>query len=281
MQALPGSAALVDEFLIESEDSQSLVTSANASPSHLRLLSYNVQTGIATRSFSGYLTHSWKHLFPHGERINNLNDIASLIQNYDVVGLQEVDAGSLRSGFINQTEYLAMRAGFPVWHDRTNRSLGKFAQHSMGILSRYAADTVTDHKLPGMIPGRGVMVLKFGTGRDAITVVMMHMALGKRARRAQFEFVSVLVEDCPNVILMGDFNCEPDSEEMKWLTRNTRLAVPMEGLHTFPSWNPLRHIDHFLVTPTIDIEEIKVLNYPLSDHLPISMTIRLPGGISL
>jgi len=151
----------------------------------------------------------------------------------------------------------------------------------MGILSRYAADTVTDHDLPGIIPGRGVMVLKFGQGKDAITLVMMHMALGKRARRAQFEFVSVLVEDCPNVILMGDFNCEPNSDEMKWLTENTRLTVPMEGLSTFPSWNPLRHLDHFLVTPSIDIEEIKVLNYPLSDHLPISMTIRLPEGLSL
>lgn len=274
-----GTAALIDDFL--DSDDAGLSAPAKSSPSQLRLLSYNVQTGIATRSFSGYLTHSWKHLLPHGERIDNLNDIASLIQNYDVVGLQEVDAGSLRSGFINQTEYLALRAGFPVWHDRTNRSLGKFARHSMGVLSRYTADTVTDHNLPGMIPGRGVMVLKFGKGKDAITLVMMHMALGKRARRAQFEFVSVLVEDCPNVILMGDFNCEPDSEEMMWLTRNTKLRVPMEGLHTFPSWNPLRHIDHFLVTPSIDIEEIKVLNYPLSDHLPISMTIRLPEGLLL
>lgn len=279
LQPTTGTAALIDDFL--DSDDQSLSAPAKSSPSQLRLLSYNVQTGIATRSFSGYLTHSWKHLLPHGERIDNLNDIASLIKNYDVVGLQEVDAGSLRSGFINQTEYLALRAGFPVWHDRTNRSLGKFAQHSMGILSRYTAETVTDHKLPGMIPGRGVMVLKFGKGKDAITLVMMHMALGKRARRAQFEFVSVLVEDCPNVILMGDFNCEPDSEEMLWLTRNTQLRVPMEGLHTFPSWNPLRHIDHFLVTPSIEIEEIKVLNYPLSDHLPLSMTIRLPEGISL
>jgi len=250
-------------------------------PTRLRLLSYNVQTGIATRSFAGYLTHSWKHVFPHGERINNLNDIASLIRNYDVVGLQEVDAGSLRSGFINQTEYLALRAGFPVWHDRTNRRLGKFAQHSMGILSRYQADTVTDHKLPGMIPGRGVMVMKYGKGQHAITIVMMHLALGRRARQSQFEFVSFLVEDCPNVILMGDFNCEPHSEEMRWLTKNTRLSVPAEGLSTFPSWKPLKHIDHFLVTPSIDIEEIKVLNYPLSDHLPISMTIRLPKELRL
>lgn len=250
-------------------------------PSRLRLLSYNVQTGIATGSFSSYLTHSWKHIFPHGERIANLNDIASLIRNYDVVGLQEVDAGSLRSGFINQTEYLALKAGFPVWHDRTNRSLGKLAQHSMGILSRYQAETVTNHKLPGLIPGRGVMILSFGKGKNVLTLVMMHMALGRRARKRQFEFISVLVEDCPNVILMGDFNCEPDSEEMRWLTSNTKLSVPVEGLNTFPSWNPLRQLDHFLVTPSIEIEAIEVLNYPLSDHLPISMTIRLPDGVQM
>ena len=279
MQPPSASAALVDDFLDTGDTA--IAAPAKSSPSRLRLLSYNVQTGIATRNFRSYLTHSWKHVLPHAARIDNLNDIASLIKNYDVVGLQELDAGSLRSGFINQTEYLAVRAGFPVWHDRTNRSLGKIARHSMGILSRYAADTVTDHDLPGIIPGRGVMVLKFGQGKDAITLVMMHMALGKRARRAQFEFVSVLVEDCPNVILMGDFNCEPNSDEMKWLTENTRLTVPMEGLSTFPSWNPLRHLDHFLVTPSIDIEEIKVLNYPLSDHLPISMTIRLPEGLLL
>lgn len=276
---LPASTALLREY----PDSEPVNAAAPmvSDPQRLRLLSYNVQTGIATRSFSGYLTHSWKHVFPHGERITNLNDIASLIRNYDVVGLQELDAGSLRSGFINQTEYLALRAGFPVWHDRTNRSLGKFAQHSMGILSRYPAETVTHHNLPGMIPGRGVMVLKYGKGKNAITLVMMHMALGKRARRNQFEFVSVLIEDCPNVILMGDFNCEPASMEMKWLTTNTRLSVPMEGLNTFPSWKPLRHIDHFLVTPSIEIEDIEVLNYPLSDHLPLAMTIRLPDGIEL
>lgn len=260
-------------------DANDNIEQGRDSSSRLRFLSYNVQTGIATRNFRSYLTHSWKHVLPHGERIDNLNDIASLISNYDVVGLQEVDAGSLRSGFINQTEYLALRAGFPIWHDRTNRRLGKLAQHSMGILSRYPAETVSQHKLPGMIPGRGVMVLRYGKGKNALTVVMMHMALGRRARRSQFEFISLLVEDCPNVILMGDFNCEPSSVEMQWLTSNSKLLVPEEGLNTFPSWNPLRHIDHFLVTPSIEIEEIKVLNYPLSDHLPLSMTIRLPDGI--
>ena len=262
-------------------DSADSVDTAASNSDQLRLLSYNVQTGIASRGYSNYVTHSWKHVLPHGERIANLNDIAGLIQNYDFVGLQEVDAGSLRSGFINQTEYLAVRAGFPVWHDRTNRRLGKFAQHSMGILSRYPVHTVTEHRLPGFIPGRGVMVIKLGEGREALTLVMMHMALGQRARKRQFEFVSVLIEESKNVILMGDFNCEPHSNEMRWLTSNTKLSIPATGMNTFPSWKPLKHIDHFLTTPSIDIVDVQVLNYPLSDHLPISMTIKVPDGLIL
>ena len=269
------------EGVLPKSDQADTADSAVRGPDQLRLLSYNVQTGIASRGYSNYVTHSWKHVFPHGERITNLNDIASLIRNYDFVGLQEVDAGSLRSGFINQTEYLAVRAGFPIWHDRTNRRLGKFAQDSMGILSRYPVQTVTEHRLPGFIPGRGVMVIKLGQGRDALTLVMMHMALGQRARKRQFEFVSVLIEDCKNVILMGDFNCEPHSNEMRWLTSNTKLSLSATGMNTFPSWKPLRHIDHFLATPSIEIIDVQVLNYPLSDHLPISMTIKVPSGVIL
>ena len=102
----------------------------------LRLLSYNIQAGIAANSYRHYLTHSWKHILPCPKRLDNLDRIARLLGGFDIVGLQEVDGGSLRSGFINQTEYLALSARFPYWHDQTNRNLGKFAQHSTGLLSR-------------------------------------------------------------------------------------------------------------------------------------------------
>ena len=102
----------------------------------LRILSYNIQTGISSSKYHHYLTHSWKHVLPCAERIGNLDNIARLLSEYDVVGLQEVDAGSLRSGFINQTKYIAERGHFPYWHDQTNRNLGKIAYHSTGFLSR-------------------------------------------------------------------------------------------------------------------------------------------------
>ena len=242
----------------------------------LRLLSYNIQTGISTRRYRHYLTHSWKHVLPHGERIENLNRIARMIHEYDVVGLQEVDGGSLRSGFINQTEYLAVRANFPYWYDKTNRNLGKIAQHSIGLLSRFPTAEITEHKLPGFIPGRGALTVEFNTTGTPLILVILHLALSQRARARQLDFVSELVSDYKNVVVMGDMNCQPDSEEMIRLMRNADLVEPLQDLHTFPSWRPLRNIDHILVSPSLEVADAKVLNYPLSDHLPISMTIRLP-----
>jgi len=242
----------------------------------LRLLSYNIQTGIATRRFHHYLTHSWKHIFPHGERIENLNRIARMVHDYDVVGLQEVDGGSLRSGFINQTEYLAVRASFPFWYDQTNRNLGKIAQHSTGLLSRFPTAEITEHKLPGFIPGRGALTVEFATAGDPLILVILHLALSKRARKRQLDYVGELLGDYKHAIVMGDMNCKPDSNEMVSLMENSQLVEPTSALHTFPSWRPLKNIDHILVSSTLSVEEVKVLNYPLSDHLPISMTVRLP-----
>ena len=66
-----------------------------ATPQRLRLLSYNIQSGLTTRKYSQYLTRSWKHLVPVPSRMANLDGIARVLKGYDIVALQEVDAGSL------------------------------------------------------------------------------------------------------------------------------------------------------------------------------------------
>ena len=85
----------------------------------IRLLSYNVQAGISTERYRHYLTRSWKHVLPHAQRFSNLDRVARLVKDYDIVGLQELDAGSLRSGYINLTEYLSEKAHMPFWSDQT------------------------------------------------------------------------------------------------------------------------------------------------------------------
>ncbi len=247
----------------------------------LRLLTYNIQTGIATNRYHQYLTHSWKHVLPCRARRGNLDRIASMVKDYDIVGLQEADAGSLRSGYVNLTEYLATRAGFPHWYDQTNRNFGMFAQHSMGVLSRMRAAEITEHRLPGAIPGRGALIVSYGHGRDALVLMLVHLALGRRARLRQLGFIGEIASTHRNLILMGDLNCRSDSPEISSLIERVGLREPTHDLHTFPSWRPIRNIDHILVSPSLRVMDVSVLNYPLSDHLPIAMEISLPDDLEL
>lgn len=253
----------------------------NAGVRRLRLLSYNIQTGIASSRYHHYLTHSWKHVLPYPERLDTLDRIAALATDFDIVGLQESDAGSLRSGFINQTEYLAERARFPLWYDQTNRNLGHFAQHSLGLLSRFRPTEISEVRLPGMIPGRGALCVRFGGGEAALLLLIVHLALGPRARARQLENLVELISGQRHVILMGDLNCRSESKEMGRLLRGTDLSEPIHGLYTFPSWRPRRNIDHILVSASIQVDSVRVLNYTISDHLPIAMDITLPPTAAL
>ena len=246
----------------------------------LKLLSFNIQTGVDTRDFHEYVTKSWKQLLPLKERISNLNRIAKLIQTYDLVGLQEVDSGSLRTGFLDQTEYLAHRARFPYWYRQVNRSLGKIAQHSNGVLSRIRPHCVDEHKLPGL-RGRGAMLVEYKTNQESLLVCIMHLALGKRARRLQLAYISELVGEYSQLVVMGDFNCGTDSGELHELVENTHLQLPTEDLKTFPSWRPNRKFDHILISESLKLKKTHVLEHTHSDHLPICVEIELPRGIFL
>lgn len=247
----------------------------------LKLLSYNIQIGISTRKYRQYLTASWKHIVPHPQRFANLDRMASMLRDYDLVGIQEADAGSVRSGFVNLTQYLAANAGFPYWDDQTNRRIGRLAHHSMGVLSRYRPTGITEHRLPGRIPGRGAMAVRFGDGEESLVVLIVHLALSKRARISQVEYLSDLVNQYRHVVMMGDLNCRSESKEMDTLLNRTLMTEPLHGLNTFPSWRPERNIDHILVTPTVQVENASVLDYPISDHLPVSMDVILPEQIML
>jgi endonuclease/exonuclease/phosphatase family metal-dependent hydrolase len=248
---------------------------------HLRLLSYNIQSGVRVGQFREYLTKSWQQVLPYPGRQANLARIAEMLLPHDLVGLQEVDAGSLRTGFVDQLEYLAYKARFPYSHSQINRPIGKLAKQSNGVLSRLAPSRCLEHKLPGL-SGRGAILMEFATrGAETLAVGVMHLALGRRARQRQLAFVAELVSQYPHLILMGDFNCNCESQELRDLMEATDLRGPTCEMKTFPSWRPMRNLDHILVSPALEILNARVLDYPMSDHLPVSMEIRLPERVAI
>jgi endonuclease/exonuclease/phosphatase family metal-dependent hydrolase len=256
-------------------------TNSTPAPTHLQLLSCNIHAGGSVQRYGDYVTKSWKHVLPTRGTRGNLDQFAELLSEFDLVGLQEADAGSLRSGFVNQTQYLAEAAGFPYWSHQPNRKIARFAASSNGLLTRREPDEVLDYPLPGRIPGRGALWVRFGNGKHELVVVIAHLSLGPAARRAQFAFLAELIGESANVVLMGDLNCSPQSAELKSLYRNTALAPPAESPPaTFPSWRPRRAIDHILATPGIHIERLWTLPHPVSDHLPLAARVRLPDCLA-
>lgn len=249
-------------------------TSGLPGDGRLRLLSFNIQVGIRTEGYRHYLTRSWQHLLPHAGRAVNLQRIGDLLADFDLVALQEVDGGSLRSDYVNQVEHLAQLGHFPYWYHQLNRNLGPLAQHSNGLLSRLRPTELEDHPLPGP-PGRGAILLRFGAGRDALAVVMMHLALGARTRTRQLAYIRELVGDYRHLVLMGDMNTHArELLEYSPLRDLGLLAPQIEA--TFPSWRPQRCIDHILLSPSLALERVQVLRQSISDHLPVAVEVRLP-----
>ncbi|APU28308.1 endonuclease/exonuclease/phosphatase family protein [Ectopseudomonas chengduensis] len=240
----------------------------------LRLLSFNVQVGINTQRYHHYLTRSWQHLLPHAGRAGNLQRIGDLLADFDLVALQEVDGGSLRSGYINQVEYLAQQGAFPYWYQQLNRNLGRFAQHSNGVLSRLRPTLLEDHPLPGP-PGRGAIFLCLGEGEHALGVVMMHLALGARTRTRQLAYIRERVSEFRHLVLMGDMNTHAVDLLENSPLRDLGLIAPQVEA-TFPSWRPQRCLDHILLSSELELGRVDVLSQPISDHLPVAVEIRLP-----
>ena len=242
----------------------------------LRLLSANIQAGSSTRGYGDYVARSWSHVLPAGNQRGAQDTIAELAGRHDIVGLQEADPGSLRSGFTNQTHYLAERAGFAYWSHQPNRSVAGVASSANGLLSKLEPRLVEDHPLPGRVKGRGVLTATFGDGRDALTVAVAHLSLGSQSRRSQIDFIADILAGLPHAVLMGDFNCDPEQPEMQQLYRKTRLQPPDRCVPTFPSWRPQRAIDHMLVTPALALATMQALPAAQSDHLALSVELDVP-----
>ncbi|MES2489244.1 MAG: hypothetical protein V4607_05580, partial [Pseudomonadota bacterium] len=79
----------------------------DSSSDTVRLLSLNIQVGLNSSRYWHYVTHAWRHVLPTQSAKLNLDRIATLVSQYDIVALQEADAGSLRTSQLNQVSHLA------------------------------------------------------------------------------------------------------------------------------------------------------------------------------
>jgi endonuclease/exonuclease/phosphatase family metal-dependent hydrolase len=247
----------------------------------IRLLSFNIQAGTSTARYHHYVTHSWRQVLPHTQRVENLDAIAELVAPYDMVALQEVDSGSLRSGFINQSRYLATHSDMPFWCHQSNRKVGTVAYAGNGFLSRFEPDAVEEHRLPGVIPGRGTLLVRYDGDCGGLDIAVVHLALGKRARAQQLRFLSRELDSGRHLVVLGDFNTQVDTPHLLEFRETLALQAPTRGLATYPAWQPQRAIDHILVSESLKVGQAEVLDVAFSDHCPVGVEVELPEDLNL
>jgi len=244
----------------------------------VRLLSYNIHIGAQPAGYGHYLTRAWRHALPGPGMHATLDGIAELMSGHDFVAIQEADAGSLRTRFVNQMEYLAKRAGFDHVDFAVTRDLRPVAQHAMGFLSRYKPAAVIKHRLPGRIRGRSALEVDLGSEAGGLSLLLAHLSLGTFDRHQQLDYLSALVKPGRPTVLVGDLNCEPDMLRAHVALAGSGLCVPEHTPATFPSWRPTRRLDHILGSGHVAVRGLEALPTLLSDHLALAAQVTVREG---
>jgi endonuclease/exonuclease/phosphatase family metal-dependent hydrolase len=190
----------------------------------------------------------------------------------DLIGLIEVDHGSYRSGGVNQVELLAESLGH--YHSHAikygQRSFWRHVpivkQQGNAFLARDRIRNETFHYFK-----KGMKRLVIEVEFEQLVVYLVHLAIGARTRHQQLGDLYNLVKqtDRPCVVA-GDFNMLWGEREIDLFLAATGLQnANTDGLPTFPSKNPQRHLDFVLHSKEVVVKDFQVPNVAFSDHLPL------------
>jgi endonuclease/exonuclease/phosphatase family metal-dependent hydrolase len=79
------------------------------------------------------------------------------------------------------------------------------------------------------------------------------------------------------VILVGDFNLEPNTESVAILEKGMRNLIKESGVTSTRSHHytkPVKFADYAIVSNDLDVERFEVLQDPVSDHLPLLLEFK-------
>ncbi len=216
-------------------------------------------------------------------------------QSPDVVALQELDVGLVRSGMADQAQNIAKDLNMDF---SFSPSLSiEAGEYGNAVLSRFPMRKVRAAELPTHpnridLEKRGALWVEIEAYGGKVQIITTHLGLNRRERRVQAdELVGEGWLGHPEcrfpAILCGDLNSQPGSSVYRKLAGSLiDVQTRKNGLRprkTWPSRFPLSRIDHVFVTPDVLVEDVTVprtgLTAVASDHLPLVVTLRLPPRV--
>lgn len=237
----------------------------------MRLLVYNIRYATGTGPAfhlplpgAGYLRSSRRVLSGLVEFLRQ--------QDADIIGLIEVDTGSVRSGMVNQAEYIASHLGhYSIYQCKYGvRSLN----NRVPIVRKQANAFLAAPRVHGErfhYFDSGIKRLIIELELDEVCVFLVHLSLKFRHRQYQLRYLHDLVmKSVKPVIVAGDFNTFWGTHELYLFMRAARLRSANEhNLPSFPSRSPRAELDFVLVSEGIDVHDFRIPDIRLSDHRPI------------
>ncbi|MBC8009389.1 MAG: endonuclease/exonuclease/phosphatase family protein, partial [Burkholderiales bacterium] len=252
-------------------------------PAHLRVVTYNVHycKGLDGRFAPDRIARVLRDLDP------------------DIIALQELDCGRPRSRGDDQLAFLAAELGL---HQLFAPSIVDGEElYGHGLLSTRPIRLVRQARLPTggvpvIEPRDGLHAAIEINGRE-ISLVTTHLGLAYAERAAQIDclldadFLGGIAPDRP-ALFLGDLNLAPGGKLYRRLVanwgpvnghavfRDVQAHAPGHiAVKTFPSFLPVRALDHIFATPHFRILSVSspanLLTRRASDHLPLVAELEL------
>jgi endonuclease/exonuclease/phosphatase family metal-dependent hydrolase len=218
----------------------------------LKVLTYNIQQGYSEAGLR--------------------NDTGQLdllrAADADIIGLQESDTSRIAGGNRDVVRYFADRLDLYSYYGP------KTVQGTFGIalLSRFPIENPRTFYMYSEGEQTATIEAQVTVGGKTFNLFVTH--LGNGGPMVQQEAILQELAGEPDVILMGDFNFRPDTDQY----RLTTGALNDSWLLVWPQGNdgqgidPARRIDHIFVSPDTRVLDSQYLPAPESDH-PAMFTV--------
>ncbi len=245
----------------------------------MRLVVYNIRYATGTGpSFhlplpgAGYLRSSRQVL----DRITAfLKDL-----DPDIVGLIEVDTGSIRTGMLNQARFIADHLGHyssyqcKYGEDSLNQLVPIVRKQGNAFL---AAPRVHGERFHYFDAGIKRLIIELEL--DDVAVFLVHLSLKFRHRHYQLRHLHQLIKrQSKPVIVAGDFNTFWGDHEIYLFMQAAGLrSANAEGRPSYPSRWPRKELDFILYGEGIEPLGFDVPSVLLSDHLPLVFDFEVAG----
>ncbi len=204
-----------------------------------------------------------------------LPEIARFIKSVDpdVVGLIEVDTGSIRSRNVNQAEKLAGDLGMNTSYET------KYGSKSLNQLlpivrmqgnAFMAAPRMHGEKFHYFDTGIKRLII-IELEMDDYAIFLVHLSLKYRHRHLQLRHLYDLIQATEKpVMVAGDFNTFWGENEIYLFMKAAGLrSANVDSRPTYPSRAPRKELDFVLYQDGIKVTAFDIPDVKLSDHLPL------------